>query len=105
MEISSTGLSIPIDSSSSVENGAIKFTKNGSYGGMNSGSAHAWADMIFTGSKGWTGSTESVTAGGSISGGSYSFTGSSGTTETKGSGNSFNVMPPYVVKYCWERTA
>lgn len=34
-----------------------------------------------------------------------SFTGSSGTTGTSGSGTSFSIMPPYVVKYCWERTA
>ena len=34
-----------------------------------------------------------------------SFSGRSGTTNTMGSGTSFSIMPPYVVKYCFERTA
>ena len=29
----------------------------------------------------------------------------SGTTSSEGSGTSFSILPPYVVKYCWERTA
>ena len=29
----------------------------------------------------------------------------SGTTGSRGSGSAFNILPPYVVKYCWERTA
>lgn len=33
------------------------------------------------------------------------FTGKSGTTGSNGSGTAFNILPPYVVKYCWERTA
>ena len=49
--------------------------------------------------------THSVTASGIISGGAYSFTGTAGTTGSKGSGTAVNIMPPYVVKYCWERTA
>ena len=34
-----------------------------------------------------------------------SFSGTSGTTGSNGSGTSFSIMPPYVVKYCFERTA
>ena len=34
-----------------------------------------------------------------------SITGTKTKTETEGSGTSFNIMPPYTVKYCWERTA
>mgnify|MGYP006920941820 CR=1 FL=1 len=34
-----------------------------------------------------------------------SFIGSSGTTGTSGSSTAFSIMPPYVVKYCFERTA
>lgn len=49
--------------------------------------------------------THSVTAKGTISGGAYSFTGTEGTTGATGSGTAFSNMPPYVVKYCWERTA
>ena len=33
------------------------------------------------------------------------FSGSAGTTSSNGSGTSFSILPPYVVKYCWERTA
>lgn len=56
--------------------------------------------------------THSVTAEGLISGGAYSFSGTAGTTDTAsgnttatGSGTAFSNMPPYAVKYCWERTA
>ena len=34
-----------------------------------------------------------------------SFTGNEGTTGSNGSGTSFSILPPYVVKYCFERTA
>ena len=34
-----------------------------------------------------------------------SFTGTAGYTGTNGSGSSFSILPPYIVKYCWERTA
>ena len=33
------------------------------------------------------------------------FTGTAGTTSSNGSGTSFSILPPYVVKYCFERTA
>lgn len=33
------------------------------------------------------------------------FRGYGGTTSPEGSGSAFNILPPYVVKYCWERTA
>lgn len=42
------------------------------------------------------GNTESTTP---------TFTGNDGTTSSNGSGSAFNILPPYVVKYCWERTA
>lgn len=47
----------------------------------------------FTGTDGNTGSTTPT------------FTGTAGTTGSSGGGGSHNNMPPYVVKYCWERTA
>ena len=43
-----------------------------------------------------SGNTESATP---------TFTGDEGTTSSNGSGTSFSILPPYVVKYCWERTA
>ena len=47
----------------------------------------------------------SYTPSGTISGGSYSFTGSAGNTGNKGSGASFNISPPYQAVYIWRRTA
>ena len=47
----------------------------------------------FTGNEGTTGSATPT------------FTGTSGTTGSNGSGTSFSILPPYVVKYCFERTA
>ena len=60
--------------------------------------------------------THSVTAKGTVSssftgtagttgGTTPTFTGTSGTTGSNGSGTSFSILPPYVVKYCFERTA
>ena len=34
-----------------------------------------------------------------------SFTGTAGNTSSSGSGSSFSILPHYIVKYCWERTA
>ena len=59
--------------------------------------------------------THSVTASGTVSNHDHSFT-PSGTvsshshslpanTGNKGSGTAFSIMPPYIVKYCWQRTA
>ena len=36
---------------------------------------------------------------------SGTFNGTTGTTDSKGSGTSFSILPPYVVKYCFERIA
>ena len=47
----------------------------------------------FSGTSGYTGET------------APSFSGTSGYTDSNGSGSAFSILPPYVVKYCWERTA
>lgn len=47
--------------------------------------------------------THSVTAAGSISGGAYKFSGKSRTTASTGDGEQISVMPPYAVRFCWER--
>ena len=57
------------------------------------------ADITVNGSTGGnSGNTTSTTSSGT-------FSGSAGTTDSNGSGTSFSILPPYVVKYCWERTA
>ena len=53
---------------------------------------------ITTTTDGNIGNTTSETSSGS-------FIGSVGTTGSKGSGTDFSIMPPYVVKYCFERIA
>lgn len=71
-------------------------TLKATQGGSISGGAYK-----FTG----TAASLSATQGGSISGGAYKFTGTAGTTGSTGSGTAVDKMPPYLVKYCWERTA
>ncbi|WP_296017097.1 hypothetical protein [uncultured Treponema sp.] len=56
----------------------------------------------FIGTQGTTSSAASTVQSTTSSG---SFSGSAGTTDSSGSGAAFSIMPPYVVKYCWERTA
>ena len=56
----------------------------------------------FKGSAGTTGVASGNTTSTTSTG---SFSGTQGTTSLNGSGTAFNILPPYVVKYCWERTA
>ena len=69
----------------------------------------------FTGTAGTTGSTTPTFTGtaGTTGSTTTTFTGTAGTTGgssaansgTVGSGSSINNMPPYIVEYCWTRTA
>ena len=56
----------------------------------------------FKGIESFTDSASSTVNNTTVTG---SFSGTSGTTDTSGSGTAFSILPPYVVKYCWERTA
>ena len=83
--------------------GSISVTTNPSFSGTagttGSTTQNGSVSSTFTGTGGTTGST---TQDGTVS---SSFTGNSGNTGSVGSGSSISIMPPYVVKYCWERTA
>ena len=57
-----------------------------------------------TGNTGDTAPSFTGTAG-NTSATTPSFTGTAGNTGSSGSGTAHNNMPPYIVKYCWERTA
>ena len=61
----------------------------------------------FSGTAGYTGETEPSFSGtaGNTGETEPSFSGTAGNTDSSGSGSSFSILPPYVVKYCWERTA
>lgn len=45
------------------------------------------------------------TASGNTTSVQPTFSGTAGTTSATGSGAAFSILPPYIVKYCWERTA
>lgn len=60
-------------------------------------------DVSHTHSFSYSGTTEP--ASGNTESATPTFTGNAGTTSPEGSGTSFSILPPYVVKYCWERTA
>ena len=60
------------------------------------------ATPTFTGTAGTTGAASGSTGSATPTG---TFTGTAGTTGSAGTGNAFSILPPYIVKYCWERTA
>lgn len=51
---------------------------------------------------GTAGTTNSTTQAGTVA---STFTGTSSSTGSVGSATAVNILPPYTVKYCWERTA
>ena len=63
------------------------------------GSISVTTNPSFSGTAGTTGST---TQGGTVA---STFTGTSSSTSSVGSATAINILPPYIVKYCWERTA
>ena len=79
------------------------FTPSGTVSSSFSGTAGN-TDEAGTGNTGETAPSFTGTAG-TTAGTAPSFTGTAGNTGSNGSGSSFSILPPYVVKYCWERTA
>lgn len=78
------------------------------------GNFYGTKKLGFKASKTWTGKTSGslvnntnndTTAKTTTDATQPTFTGTADTTETVGSGTAVDKMPPYVVKYCWERTA
>ena len=71
------------------------FTPSGTVSSSFSGTAGYTGETApsFSGTAGYTGET------------APSFSGTAGYTDSNGSGSSFSILPPYVVKYCWERMA
>ena len=78
-----------------VETG-ISILNSGSHQHSFSGIAH---NHSFSGSED---TTATATQGGTVA---STFTGTSSSTGSVGSATAVNILPPYIVKYCWERTA
>lgn len=72
-------------------------------GNTGKGSAHSHT-AYFTGTAGTTTSQSTTTSDGESQNHTHSVT-ASGTNSSTGGGQAHDNMPPYIVKYCWERTA
>ena len=75
-------------------------TSGGAGAVLNRGSSVQWTNYAGNHSHSFT--TDSANTGISVNSATISI---SGNTSTSGSGTSFSILPPYVVKYCFERTA
>ncbi len=82
--------------------GSISVTTNPSFSGTagTTGSTTQGGTVAstFTGTQ----QTVSATQDGIVA---STFTGTSLSTSSVGSATAINILPPYIVKYCWERTA
>ena len=81
--------------------GSISVTTNPSFLGNQqtvTSVASGTVSSSFTGKE----QTVSATQAGTVA---STFTGTSSSTGSVGSATAVNVLPPYIVKYCWERTA
>ena len=88
-----------VTAAGTISGGAYTFTGSAGTTGGNTGNT-ANATPTFTGTAGTTGGSSANTANATPT-----FTGTAGTTGSTGSGTAINNMPPYIIKYCWERTA
>ena len=83
-------------------------THNGNKGGEDSNQDSKYTiDFSHTHNISHTHTTDSqeITISGTTGSTQPTFAGTTGTTGSNGSGTSFSILPPYVIKYCFERTA
>ena len=81
-----------------TQGGTVASSFTGKAGTTGSATQAGTVSSSFTGTE----QTVSATQGGTVA---SSFTGKAGTTGSVGSATAVNILPPYIVKYCWERTA
>ena len=99
---SQTALRFPYDTASATANaGPLGNDRGAKYGGMNSGSSHAWGNLWFNTNEAgtvWTGATSDA---------STTTTSGASTTDSggTGSGTAFDVKNPYLTVYFWKKTA
>ena len=103
---------------SATQNGAVSSSFTGNNSNTGSTTQAGTVSSSFTGNNSNTGSatqagtvsssftgteqTVRATQGGTVA---STFTGTSSSTGSVGSATAVNILPPYIVKYCWERTA
>ncbi len=82
--------------------GSISVTTNPSFLGNQQTVTSVASGTVSSSFTGNTSNTGSTIALGDVK---STFTGGKSSTSSVGTGASINTMPPYVAKYCWERTA
>ena len=81
-----------------TQGGTVASSFTGKAGTTGSTTQAGTVSSSFTGTE----QTVSATQGGTVA---STFTGTSSSTGSVGSATAVNILPPYIVKYCWERTA
>ena len=81
-----------------TQGGTVASSFTGKAGTTGSTTQAGTVSSSFTGTE----QTVRATQGGTVA---STFTGTSSSTGSVGSATAVNILPPYIVKYCWERTA
>ena len=90
-----TGTELTIEA---TQGGTVSSSFTGKAGTTGSATQAGTVSSSFTGTE----QTVRATQGGTVA---STFTGTSSSTGSVGSATAVNILPPYIVKYCWERTA
>ena len=99
----SLGANYTIDCSGIVTRGDLFTAFKSSSGEFSKGGVNYTINVQHTHS--FSGTTDGNSGNTTATTSTGSFSGTQGTTGSNGSGSAFNILPPYVVKYCFERTA